>query len=63
MRRGLVYGASDRVGGYVKDAPVSPENFGATLLDALGVRPETRLSPDGATQPASAGQPIRELFG
>jgi hypothetical protein len=62
-RAGLVYGASDKIGAYVKDAPVSPENFGATLLQALGVRPETRLSPDGATQPASAGQPIAELFG
>jgi hypothetical protein len=61
-RRGLVYGASDRIGAYVKDAPVSPEVFGATLLHALGVRPETRLSPDGATQPASTGQPIADLF-
>src|SRR5262249_25120680 len=63
VRRGLVYGASDRIGGYVKDNLVSPENFGATLLHALGVPPETRLSPDGATQPASPGQPIMDLFG
>jgi uncharacterized protein (DUF1501 family) len=62
VKGGLVYGASDRIGGYVKDAPVSPENFGATLLHALGVPPETRLSPDGATQPASTGQPIASLF-
>jgi hypothetical protein len=62
-KTGFVYGASDKIGAYVKDAPVSPENFGATLLNALGVRPETRLSPDGATQPASVGQPIAELFG
>jgi hypothetical protein len=62
-KAGLVYGASDRIGAYVKDAPVSPENFGATLLHALGIPPETRLSPDGATQPASAGQPLADLFG
>jgi len=62
-KQGLVYGASDKIGAYVKDAPVSPEAFGATLLHALGVPPETRLSPDGATQPASTGQPIAALFG
>jgi hypothetical protein len=59
----LVFGSSDKIGAYVKDAPVSPENFGATLLNALGVPPGTRLSPDGATQPASSGQPIANLFG
>jgi hypothetical protein len=60
---GKVYGASDRIGAYVKDNPVSPEDFGATLLHALGVPPETRLSPDGATRPASTGRPIADLFG
>jgi hypothetical protein len=63
VRGGLVRGASDRIGAYVKDAPVSPADFGATLLCALGVAPETRLSPDGATQPASTGQPLANLFG
>ena len=48
---------------YVKDNPVSPEDFGATLLHALGVPLETRLAPDGATYPASPGQPITDLFG
>lgn len=59
---GMVYGASDRHGRYVKDKPVSPENFGATLFHALGIPPETRLSPDGFTEPASTGQPVLELF-
>jgi hypothetical protein len=63
VRGGAVYGASDKIGGYVKDKPVTPENFGATLLHALGVPPHTRLSPDGASHPASAGQPVEELFG
>ena len=52
-----------RSGGYVRDNPVSPENFGATLFHALGVPPETRLGADGFTNPASAGQPIEALFG
>jgi uncharacterized protein (DUF1501 family) len=63
IRGGAVYGSSDRNGAYVRDNPVSPEAFGATLFHALGVPPETRLSPDGFTRPASVGAPILELFG
>ena len=62
IRGGAVYGASDRTGGYVKDRPLRPEEFGATLFHALGIAPETRLSPDGFTLPASAGQPVLDLF-
>jgi uncharacterized protein (DUF1501 family) len=62
IRGGRAYGASDRTGGYVRDRPVSPENFGATLFHALGVPPETRLGADGFTHPASTGQPILDLF-
>jgi hypothetical protein len=63
VRGGRAYGASDRIGAYVKDNPVSPERFGATLFHALGVSPETRLSPDRATEPVSAGLPLLDLFG
>jgi hypothetical protein len=62
IRGGMVYGESDRMGAYVKDNPVSPENFGATLFHVLGVPPETRLGADGFTHPASAGQPIQSLL-
>ncbi len=62
IRGGLVHGSSDAQGGYVRDNPVSPERFGATLFHALGVSPETRLSADGFTRPASNGQPVLELF-
>jgi hypothetical protein len=63
VRGGAVYGASDRYGAYVRDNPVSPEDFGATLFHALGAPPETRLAPDGFTRPASAGKPVLGLFG
>jgi hypothetical protein len=63
VRGGQAYGASDKNGGYVRDNPVSPESFGATLFSALGVPPETRLGADGFTNPASTGQPIAALFG
>ena len=60
---GLVYGASDKHGAYVRNNPVSPESFGATLYRALGIEPGTRLGLDGFTRPASFGQPIQELLG
>jgi hypothetical protein len=63
IKGGLVHGSSDKQGGAVQDSPVSPEDFGATLFHALGVPLETRLSPDGFTQPVSAGRPVMELFG
>jgi hypothetical protein len=63
VRGGLVYGASDAQGGYVRDRPVTPERFGATLFHALGVPPGTRLGADGFTRPASNGEPVMELLG
>lgn len=62
IRGGLVHGCSDKNGAYVRDNPVSPENFGATLFHALGIPPETRLGLDGFTKPASVGSPILSLF-
>ena len=45
--RGLVLGASDEMGQYVADRPVSPGDFAATLYRLLGINPnlETRLRP------------------
>jgi len=62
IKGGYVHGASDAQGGYVRDLPVRPEDFGATLFHALGVPPETRLGADGFTRPASVGRPVLELF-
>jgi hypothetical protein len=62
IRGGLVHGASDNHGAYVKDHPVSPEMFGATLYHALGISPETRFGPDGFSFRVSDGEPVHELF-
>lgn len=62
IRGGVVYGETDSRAAYVKDRPVSPEDFGATILHAMGIAPETRLSPDGFSRPASDGSPILELM-
>jgi hypothetical protein len=64
LRGGAVYGASDSTGAYVKDAPVSPEDFGATLFHALGVPVEPRIGPAEFMGPAvSTGKPIVGIFG
>ena len=62
VRGGAVYGASDKIGAYVKDRPVRPQDLGATIYHALGVPLETRLGKDGGTRPLTTGQPIKELF-
>jgi hypothetical protein len=62
IRGGVVYGESDRIGAYVKDRPVRPQDLGATIFHALDVPLETRLGRDGFTRPISSGQPMLELF-
>jgi hypothetical protein len=62
IRGGATFGASDKHAAYVKDRPVSPEDFGATILHALHVPTDARLGADGVSRPASSGQPISGLF-
>jgi hypothetical protein len=63
IRGGAVYGASDKIGAYVKDRPVRPQDFGATIYQALGVPLDLRLGKDGVSRPITTGQPIHDLFG
>ncbi len=63
IRGGTVYGESDKIGGYVKDKPVRPQDLGATIFHSMGVPLELRLGKDGFTRPISSGQPILNLFG
>jgi hypothetical protein len=63
IRGGAVVGASDRIGAYVKDRPVRPQDLGATIYHALDVSLDTRLGRgDGVPRPITTGEPIRELF-
>ncbi len=62
VRGGTIYGSSDNQAAYVKDRPVSPEAFAATVLQALDIPPETGISPDGFSIRASTGHPVMELF-
>jgi hypothetical protein len=63
IRGGVVYGESDKIGAYVKDKPVRPQDLGATIYHALGVPLELRLGKDGFTRPISSGEPLLDLFG
>jgi hypothetical protein len=63
IRGGTVYGESDRIGAFVKDKPVRPQDLGATIYHALNVPLDLRLGKDGFTRPISSGEPIVELFG
>jgi hypothetical protein len=64
IRGGRVYGQSDKIGAYVKDRPVRPQDLGATIYHALDVPLDSRLGrDDGILRPITTGQPISELFG
>ena len=63
VRGGQVYGASDRQGAYVKDSPVTPDDFAATILHAFGLAPETAIE-DPSARPVqiSTGTPVTALY-
>jgi uncharacterized protein (DUF1501 family) len=65
IRRGAVYGRSDKDAAYAVENPVSPEDLAATIYDALGIDHDIRL-PDHQGRPiqiVEGGRPLRELFG
>lgn len=65
IRGGTVYGRSDKDAAYPADHPVAPESLAATIFQALGIPPETRLK-DALGRPVpvmEGGRPLTELFG
>lgn len=64
IRGGAVYGRSDATGTAPLEAPVTPQDYTATLMHALGIPPESTL-PDRSQRPhlLYGGRPIFELFG
>jgi hypothetical protein len=64
IRGGQIYGASDRIGAFVHDAPVAPDDYTATILHAFGFPPETPIrDPLDRPLPISHGKPLTTLFG
>jgi hypothetical protein len=63
IQGGRVYGASDRIAARPKDRPVTPAEFSATMLAALGINPRTEIAdPLGRPLRLADGEPLRELF-
>ena len=63
VRGGQVYGSSDAHGASVKDHPVTPDDFAATVLHAFGLSPETAIT-DATGRPVriTTGTPVTALF-
>jgi hypothetical protein len=63
VRGGQLYGSSDKHGAYVKDFPVTPDDYAATILHAFGLTPETAIEdPHGRPVRISTGTPVTALF-
>lgn len=64
IRGGAIYGASDAQAAYPSDSPVTPQDYAATILHALGI-PQDAVLHDRQQRPhfLYAGQPLDVLFG
>src|SRR5439155_10581681 len=60
---GRLYGSSDRIGAYVRDGRITPNQFTATIFHALGVDPESQVTTmiDRPWQICD-GQPVLDLW-
>ncbi len=64
VKTGVVLGASDRIGAFVKDRPVTVPDLAATIYHVLGLDPrqELRASDGRPIVALPEGEPIRELL-
>jgi hypothetical protein len=63
VRRGFVYGASDKNGAYPARDPVRPDDLAATMFYLLGIDPETEVYGLGNRPVAiSSGKPVMGLM-
>jgi len=63
VKRGEVYGATDRFAEQVTDSPVSPADLTATIIAALGIDPAMRVgTANGRMHQLSTGRVMREWF-
>lgn len=65
VRGGTVYGRTDKDAAYATEHVTSPEDLAATILQALGIDPETRLlDPQGRPVAlVDGGRPLAAIFG
>jgi len=64
IRGGVIYGESDATASYPNENPVSPQDFGTTIVHALGIPIDAKI-PDREGRPhnATSGKVIESLFG
>jgi uncharacterized protein (DUF1501 family) len=63
VKRGFVYGASDKTGTYPAEDPVRPDDLAATIYHTLGIDPHTELrTADARPVHAADGKPISAVF-
>jgi hypothetical protein len=63
VKRGFVYGASDKTGSYPAENPVRPDDLAATIFAALGIDPHAEMR-TATNRPvfASEGRVLTEVF-
>jgi len=63
VKRGFVYGSSDKAGAYPAENPVRPDDLAATIYTALGLDPHTELrNAGGRPVYAADGKPVTGVF-
>jgi hypothetical protein len=63
VKRGFVYGASDKNGAYPAKDPVRPDDLAATMFHLLGIDPETEVAALGNRPVRIAeGKPVMGLM-
>ena len=63
IKGGNVYGRTNKLGEYVTDKPVRPEEMAATIYHALDIPINDPTDASGISRTLTTGQPIMELFG
>jgi len=63
IRGGVVHGASDKIGGHVKDSRVQPQDLTATIFHCLGHAPDTEVHDAlGRPHPISRGTVLQQVL-
>lgn len=64
IKQGTVYGSSDRHAAYPAESPVSPQDYAATILHAMGISTEdVLLDRENRPHKIAAGKVIHDLLG
>jgi hypothetical protein len=63
VKRGFVYGASDKTGSHPAENPVRPDDLAATVFHLLGIDPHTEVHGVGNRPvPISDGKPVTAVI-